>query len=144
MTSGDLKLVAVTAHLDADKTKDYWGTWAEDVETVAVQGVMGPVPAFYQGCIEAWQAYRPKLIACLHDDLAIHDRQWAARVRLAFAEDQDLVLAGFGGAKGLGEEWIYKRPFEVMSLVRKSFVSPWDETLALWSAVLDQWAHESK
>jgi CubicO group peptidase (beta-lactamase class C family) len=32
----------------------------------------------------------------------------------------------------------------VQTAVRKSFVSPWDETLALWSAVLDQWAHESK
>lgn len=127
LVSGDLKLVAVTAHLDAEKTRDYWGTWSQDIETVAIVGEMGPVPAFYKGCLEAWRVYRPKLIACLHDDLAIHDRQWASRVRLAFAEDPDLLLAGFGGAKGLGEPWIYSRPYDPMSLVRKSFHSNMDQ-----------------
>ncbi len=123
----NLRLVAVTAHLDPDKTKDYWGTWSQDVETVAVTGVMGPVPAFYQGCLEAWKAYRPGLIACLHDDLAIHDRGWMAQVKLAFAEDPGLVLAGFGGALGLGEPWIYERPYDPMSLVRKNFLSNMDQ-----------------
>jgi hypothetical protein len=121
-----LKLVAVTCHLDAKKTEDYWGTWSQDVDTVAVTGVFGPVPAFYQGCLEAYKHYKPDIIACLHDDVAIHDRQWASRVRLAFAEDPNLLLCGFGGALGLGESWIYQRPFEPMSLVRKDFISNMD------------------
>jgi hypothetical protein len=126
-----MRLVAVTAHLDRGKTYDYWKTWAEDCYTVRVQGVMGPVPAFYRGCIEAWQALgRPDILACLHDDLAIHDRGWMARVITEFRDDRTLLLAGFGGALGLGEEWIYRRAFDPMSLVRKSFISNMDEAEA--------------
>lgn len=133
-----MRLVAVTAHLDRAKTHDYWKTWAEDCPVVHVQGVMGPVPAFYQGCLRAWNALgQPDLIACLHDDLAIHDRGWVARMVTEFRHDHRMLLAGFGGATGLGEEWIYKRPFDPMSLVRKNFMSNMDEAEAHGKRVVE-------
>ena len=133
-----MRLAIVTAHLDKEKTREYWETWEKDAPLTRVEGIMGPVPAFYEGCLRAWQnwgRYPDLLIACLHDDLAFHtpdfpEERWVERVTRAFQDDPQLLLAGFGGATGLGEDWIYERPFDPMSLVRKDFVSNMDEAEA--------------
>ncbi|KKL94345.1 hypothetical protein LCGC14_1865620 [marine sediment metagenome] len=129
-----MRLAIVTAHLDKEKTREYWQEWEKDAPLTRVEGIMGPVPAFYEGCIRASREWLggSDLIACLHDDLAIHaptfpEEGWVAQVARAFDADSELLLAGFGGATGLGEEWIYERAFDPMSLVRKDFISNMDK-----------------
>jgi GT2 family glycosyltransferase len=76
--------------------------------------------------LEAYQiAYEDStepVIAYIHDDVMIYEPNWDVRVLKEF-EDPTVGLVGFGGAWGHGEPWMYQRPFEVPSLVRKGFMS---------------------
>lgn len=59
------------------------------------------------------------LIAYLHDDLIVLERNWDARVCTTFISDPDAVLAGFSGTKGLGHSDIYKEPYHLTQLSRQ-------------------------
>lgn len=87
-----------------------------------VQGVYGSVPAFAKGVAEALDG-GAQVIACLHNDLRIDEDGWDALVWDAFQQNSLVGLAGFGGAKGLGSDDIYKVPYQPQQLARQDFIS---------------------
>lgn len=89
-----------------------------------VTGQYGVVPAFRQGVDDALQQYpQAEILACLHDDLEIHDPHWAERVAGYFAENPRMGLAGFGGAIGLGSDDLYQTEYRPEQLARIGFRS---------------------
>jgi len=85
---------------------------------------LAPVPAFAWGVSAAYRLLGPNdLIACLHDDLLIEDPDWQAKVIHHFTQYTACILAGFGGAKGLGRDDIYKAPYDPYQLARIDFIS---------------------
>lgn len=84
--------------------------------------ILGVVPAFARGVEQALHDGAP-IIAALHDDLEIEQEGWDEEVVRLFKACPRAGLCGFGGARGLGEEFIYQRPYDPMQLVRKQFGS---------------------
>ena len=62
------------------------------------------------------------VLGVIHDDLTIHEDGWEKRV-LAEFEDENVVVAGFGGARGVGHPDIYKVPYHFTQLARYGFIS---------------------
>ena len=83
---------------------------------------LGTVPAFRRGVDMALERDFD-VIACLHDDVEIHEEGWDAKVLRYFARYPQMGLAGFGGAKGLGALDMYERAYDPMSLARVGFRS---------------------
>jgi hypothetical protein len=83
---------------------------------------LGSVSAFRRG-VDAALMGPFDVIACLHDDFEIKERNWDLKVTRAFARNENLGLAGFGGAISLGHEDMYLRPYDPMSLARGGFRS---------------------
>lgn len=125
-TSVRQDLVIVSGTLDAKRSKEFVESWGSAYPVVMMEGSFGVVDTFHAGCLVAWREFRPGIIACLHDDVRIDDRRWADVVVSFLEKYPQIGLVGFGGARGLGESWIYERPFEPMSLVRKDFISNMD------------------
>lgn len=146
-----MKLAVVTASVDPDKTRTWWSSWGTHAQepyelihvintpggksgsyemltqrgslvVVQYSTVLGPVPAFQAGVIRAAQR-GADVIACLHDDLEIREDGWDRKVIEHFDSHPDCGLAGFGGAKGLGEDGIYEHEYKPQDLVRKDFIS---------------------
>lgn len=92
---------------------------------------LGTVPAFRLGTDAALEmlARQPTgnalapYIACLHDDLEIHERGWDQKVMRHFEHHPKCGLLGFGGAIGLGAADIYETPYNPMQLARQGFRS---------------------
>lgn len=63
------------------------------------------------------------LICYIHDDVQIMEHGWNHRVLDLFREHPERVLAGFSGAMGLADADIYQKPYELIQLARKEFVS---------------------
>jgi hypothetical protein len=84
--------------------------------------ILGVVPAFNLGVAQALKDGH-QIIACFHDDLEIEEAGWDNTVISLFKACPRAGLVGFGGAKGLGEEDIYRTPYNPMQLVRKRFIS---------------------
>ena len=85
---------------------------------------LGSVGAFRLGVdhvLEQWQG--AEVIACLHDDLELHDPHWGEQVLRHFDRQPACGLAGFGGALGLGDDDLYKKPYDPMQLARRHFRS---------------------
>lgn len=87
-----------------------------------VDDYLGTVPAFAEGFRIA-QEQGADVICCFHDDLRIDDASWDAQVEEHFEDHPDCILAGFGGAMGVGRPGMYDEPFDPMSLARHSFGS---------------------
>ena len=147
-----MKLAVVTASVDPEKTKEYWHTWRRNAEQdwnlymvlngeapkddkvyrVAMpwgehvwihhQGFGGVVPMFRRG-VQVAISDGADVIACLHDDVAIYDKGWDTTVEFLFALKTRCILAGFGGALGLGDSDIYRKPYSPMQLARQDFIS---------------------
>lgn len=91
---------------------------------VAAPQPMGSVPAFAAGMkLMLDHPHGYQIIACLHDDLAITEHGWDATVLEFFSAHPECGLAGFGGAKGLGDPGIYQKPYNPMQLARRRFRS---------------------
>jgi hypothetical protein len=146
-----MKLAIVTASLDTDRAGACMRTWsgthvrvvytvlqgydedpprwriadldnAQRVGTYFSSEILGVVPAFALGVQKALED-GAEIIACLHDDLEIHDPTWAEKVVNWFETHPTCGLAGFGGATGLGHPQIYQIPYDPMQLARIDFVS---------------------
>lgn len=137
-----MSLAIVTATTSLKRAEDCLATWWGDVPIyVVVNGsrnevanvpaqirlidggdYLGSVAAFAKGVDQAL-ADGVEIIACLHDDLAIHDRAWAQKVEGHFKRNPACGLLGFGGAIGLGAADIYQIPYEPMQLARVGFRS---------------------
>lgn len=59
------------------------------------------------------------VVCYLHDDVRVFERGWNTRVVAAFEHDSSVLLAGFSGTKGLGANFIYKRPYHLTQLSRQ-------------------------
>lgn len=142
-------LVVVTATTRPSVTAEYWRTWRERAWTAYPMVVVwggatehastaelgnmvrdrvlrlngyGVVRAFLEG-IKAAVDMGAEVVACLHDDLAISTMGWDAHVVRHFQVHPRCLLAGFGGAKGLGADDIYQVPYKPMQLARQRFMS---------------------
>jgi len=62
------------------------------------------------------------VIAFLHSDCEIFEPGWDARVLREF-DDPKVGVVGFGGAKGHGEDDIYKTPYRLIQLRRLDYLS---------------------
>lgn len=86
---------------------------------VKSEDYLGSVPAFALGVQTAMRLdSRAEIIACLHDDLEIFEDGWDVRVLEHFASHPHTGLAGFFGASGIGDDDIYKKPYEPWQLAR--------------------------
>lgn len=123
-----MKLEIVTASIDSEKTKKFWETWMANsrgkigITHIANSPPMGVVPAFAEG-IRRCTEHSPDIIACLHDDLAIHRDGWDEIVCHFFRQHPKCVLLGFGGALGVGRVGMYDEEYDPMSLARHDFRS---------------------
>lgn len=59
----------------------------------------------------------------LHDDVEIMEEWWDEKLALAFAMRPEMAIAGFGGARGLGDPDLYTKPYELVQLARRDFIS---------------------
>lgn len=59
----------------------------------------------------------------LHDDTIILEQWWSGKVEKWLSERPNAVLFGFGGARGLGDPDIYQKPYELIQLARRDFIS---------------------
>jgi hypothetical protein len=62
------------------------------------------------------------IIAYIHDDVEIYDRDWYDVVEKQF-EDPAVGLVGFGGAKRHGAPDLYKKPYRLTDLARADYWS---------------------
>lgn len=126
-----LKLVVVTATTNVERAEDCIASWGHVPIVVQHNGgaafsgqYLGSVRAFEAGVNLALTDYPDAdLIACLHDDLAIHDVDWVGRVCRYFADHPAMGLAGFGGAIALGDPDLYQKDYDPFQLARRGFRS---------------------
>lgn len=99
--------------------------WREDGQQVFVHSeeYLGTVAAFRKGVETALRMTHADIIACFHDDLEILVPEWWKVVTRHFQETRLCGLAGFGGAVGLGDDDIYKKPYAPVQLARRGFRS---------------------
>jgi hypothetical protein len=76
------------------------------------------LPAFQ----EIYEKTKEPIIAYIHDDVVIHEKNWDLRVLREF-EDPSVGLVGFGGAKRHGSPDLYKTPYRPQQLGRFGFMS---------------------
>lgn len=67
--------------------------------------VVGVVPAFH--AVTAALPANDDIIALLHDDVRINEKGWDEKLLWWFENHPGCVLAGFGGAYGVGREGMY-------------------------------------
>lgn len=106
----------------------YWDKWRECVWSWDDHAAerhpyilipMMPIPICFEA---AYRSTTEPIIAMLHDDLVIHERNWDQRVLKQF-EDPTVGLVGFAGALAHGQPHLYTRPFHIPNMVRRRFVS---------------------
>jgi hypothetical protein len=128
-----LELYVATATVDPARTHPYWKSWREKanipfVGSVVVNGfrgeleegvagdlrrlghqvlsseILGVVPAFSLALLGLPDE---AVIALFHDDLRIDEEGWDETVERFFQEHPKAVLAGLGGAYGVGRRGMY-------------------------------------
>jgi hypothetical protein len=138
------RLVVVTASTNLDRARECLASWGDHQILCVVNAArsasplvdlaaplaeliypqyLGTVPAFRVGVDFALDHTDADVIACLHDDVEIHDPAWAEQVLRHFDRQPACGLAGFGGAIGLGDADIYQKPYNPMHLARIGFRS---------------------
>jgi hypothetical protein len=140
-----MKLAIVTATTNPRRADACISTWGDTPLVIILNGVhdavaaaesttiaahwivnpeyLGTVPAFRLGVDYALEQTDADVIACLHDDLEIHETEWAEKVLRHFERYPSCGLLGFGGAVGLGDADIYQKPYDPMQLARIGFRS---------------------
>lgn len=129
-----MKFAIVTATTDINRAERYIASWLKTaayttpmIHIVQNGGdllYLGSVEAFRQGVdtVLGWDD-PPDIIACFHDDLLIREPGWDARIHGLFHVHPTAGLCGFGGARGLGTEDLYRTPYDPMQLARVGFRS---------------------
>jgi hypothetical protein len=64
-----------------------------------------------------------EFMAFAHDDLEIHDQDWQRHVEYFFRLQPECGMIGFGGAKGLGVDSLYKTRYHLQQLARIDYMS---------------------
>lgn len=152
-----LKLAVVTASIDPDRTGRWWRTWrrtstlhgwplyvvlncpgvGERRDVLPMEkgpfiwlrheGIGGVVPMFRLG-VQAARLDGADVVACLHDDVQLFDQGWDKRVLALFESMPKALLAGWSGARGIGDDKLAGEEgkyldFEPSLLVRRGFFS---------------------
>src|SRR5260221_4293756 len=84
-------------------------------------GVTGAYDAIYQRQRDVGAA--DDLILYIHDDVHILERGWDARLEAFLRGHEKAGLVGFGGARGLGDPDLYRKPYVLQQLARRDFAS---------------------
>jgi hypothetical protein len=136
-----MKLAVITAHAGAEslpkavaswgRNETVWYLYSNDI-TTALQmdtnldstifienGERGMLPAYQRGVASAAKF---DILAFLHDDTIINDKDWVFKVLKEF-EDPSVGLVGFGGALGHGSPALYREPYDYHQLARQDFLS---------------------
>lgn len=71
---------------------------------------------------EIYENTSEPIIAYIHDDLEIYEKDWDKRVLSQF-DDPQVGLVGFAGGLGHGLPQMYKEPFHIPNLIRREFMS---------------------
>lgn len=71
---------------------------------------------------DAYRAASADILAFIHSDVEIYEDGWTLRA-LAEFDDPTVGVVGFGGALGLGDPDIYKKPYELVQLARFDYMS---------------------
>ena len=132
-----------------------------DVYSTIVSGQNVGVPralhSIYRAATRTWEAGDQgpvfpagpdDILLFIHDDVSISEGGWDTRLKDLFQEHSACGLAGFGGACGLGDPDLYKKPYELIQLARRNFISNMLHaeahgkrvTLAYWVATIDGFA----
>lgn len=82
-------------------------------------GVVGSLQAGYERTTEP-------IIACIHDDVIVHDSNWIERVLTEF-DDPEVGVVGFCGALAHGADDLYKVPYRLNDLARFGVLSNMDD-----------------
>ena len=71
---------------------------------------------------ECYESTKEPILAYLHDDVIIHEKDWDLRVLKEF-EDESVGLVSFTGALGHGRPDLYRVPYHLPDLARQNFFS---------------------
>lgn len=63
------------------------------------------------------------VIMFVHDDVTIHSEDWHQQAMYKFLCAPNVGVVGFGGALGLGDPDLYKRPYDMQDMARVSYMS---------------------
>lgn len=82
---------------------------------------IGVLPALNQ----AWRVLKniTDYIFYTHNDVLIHEKGWDDKLVRILSEEENVGVAGFYGAKGIGTNDIYKSPYIMQQLIRLQNVS---------------------
>ncbi len=74
----------------------------------------------YQGVFKI--LHDSTIVVYFHDDVTVYDENWLSEILLLF-ENKDCVAVGFGGATGLGNRDLYRKPYNIWNLARSGYAS---------------------
>lgn len=78
----------------------------------------------YQYLLDHRLKYAPyDVIIYCHNDVTIHDSRWLDSVIITFESNPNCMAVGLGGATGLGNKNLYRRPFNIWNLARTGYAS---------------------
>lgn len=133
-----MKLAIITAHAGSDSLQEATNSWVgaplfwmpANPDVLAMRHETEPAVFIINGQSGMLQAYefayrhvpQADIIAFLHDDLIINDKDWVDRVLREFSDPQ-VGLVGFGGATRHGSPDIYQVPYDYHQLARGNFLS---------------------
>ncbi len=73
----------------------------------------------YQRALDTTSA---EILVMLHDDLTVHEDEWLVRIMNEFDRDET-VAVGLGGAVGLANQDLYRKPFMIGNMARVGYMS---------------------
>ncbi len=120
-------MIVCTITTEPSKHPERFGSFQHDVmsEIWKNDPNIGVVPAM-QKLFENNQD--EDIICYVHDDVTCFDLNWSDRVRAEF-DDPKVAVVGFGGATGIGTDWIYRERYQIEQLQRINYASAvkdWD------------------
>lgn len=68
-------------------------------------------------------AHPDDILLYIHDDVDILEQGWDTRLLDFFDLHPQAGLVGFGGALGLGDPDLYQKPYQLIQLARRNFIS---------------------
>lgn len=75
--------------------------------------------ALYQ---EALETSESNILVYAHDDVLILDPEWLSKIDAVFI-GEDVAAVGLGGATGLGNDDLYRKPFNIWNMARSGYCS---------------------
>lgn len=78
----------------------------------------GEAAGYLQKVNKVYKESDEDILAYLHSDTLVHEKDWDKRVLAEFESDPNIALVSFFGAKELGHRDIYKLPYSYTQLAR--------------------------